>query len=253
MTIIDLEKSLSELHEELERLLPAIQLTEKAVETVNIARAIPEKHQQLISELKSVFINPDELERNDFSNVYTVITKLLSDLESVKTQIIEYERNVAELIDYLKNNDIPKKLEAINFQLTGISNSLLTIQGNLNSVQNLLTSLTSLAQTIRNNSENIISELTIAKTTIDSILNIVTKIDQNANKIIGDIKNFKSELIDKINLFKNEVNQKFENIEQRQNKQDKQLKIIKILGFAITTISIIGIISIILILTMNPS
>jgi len=150
MDIIELEKSLSELHKELARLSPAIKLAEKAVETTDLAKAIPERHQQLIKELKAVFVNPDESEKKEFVNVYTSIKKLQDEIIKENSILKELVQKISELTRYLQDNDIPKKLDAINFQLTGISNSLL-------SIQNLLTSLSNLAETIKRNSENIIS------------------------------------------------------------------------------------------------
>lgn len=142
MTIIELEKSLSALHKELARLTPAITLAEKAVETVDLAKAIPERHKQLIKELKSVFINPEESEKKEFVNVYSNISNLLAELEKVKESINEYGKKIIDLVEYLKNNDIPKKLEAINFQLTSINNSLLAVQGQLNAIQSSINTLT---------------------------------------------------------------------------------------------------------------
>jgi methyl-accepting chemotaxis protein len=209
MSIIDLEKSLSELHKELTRLLPAIPLAEKAIDTVEIAKAIPEKHQQLINELKTVFINPDELENEEFLNVYTRITNLLSELISVKEQIEEFIRDIVDLVEYLKNNDIPKKLEAVNFQLTGINNSLLTLQGQLNTIQS----------------------------SINNISNTVDNIRQNSEVIITEIKNLE-----------NSTKQYFQNIDSKQNKHEKDLKMIKTILFVVCGLVITGTIAIILVL-----
>jgi len=220
MSIIDLEKSLSELHKELTRLLPAIPLAEKAIETVELAKAIPEKHQQLIKELKTIFVNPDELEKKEFVNVHTRITNLLTELHSVKDQINEYGNKIADLVEYLKNNDIPKKLEAINFQLTGINNSLLAVQGQLNSIQSAL----------------------------NSISNTVDNIRQNTEKILSDVKSSKEVLEEKIKSFELTTSQKFESIEKRHDRQDKEIKTVKLIAIGIAVILVVGTIVTILIL-----
>jgi len=209
MSIIELEKSLSELHKELVKLSPATKLAEKAVETVNLAKAIALKHQHLITELKSVFINPDELENKEFVNVYSNINNLLGKLREVKDSIIKYRKKITELVEYLKNNDIPKKLEAINFQLTGINNSLLTLQGHLNTIQS----------------------------SINNITNIVDNIRHNSEIIISDIKNFESSA--KLN---------FQSIERKQNKHEKEIKMIKTILFVICGLIVSGTIAIILLL-----
>jgi len=167
MSIIDLEKSLSELHKELVRLTPATELAEKAVETVNLAKAIPARHQQLIKELKSVFINPDENERKEFVNVYSSISNLLGELHKIMEAINEFGKKISELVEYLKNNDIPKKLEAINFQLTSINNSLLAVQGQLNAIQTSLNSISNTVDNIRQNSEKILSEVKVFRESVE--------------------------------------------------------------------------------------
>ena len=209
MSIIELEKSLSELHKELVKLSPATELAAKAVETVNLAKAIPLKHQQLITELKSVFINPDELENKEFVNVYSNMNILLGELHEVKGSIIKYSKRITDLVEYLKNNDIPKKLEAINFQLTGINNSLLTLQGQLNTIQG----------------------------SINNITNTVDNIKQNSEIIIADIKNFESS-----------AKQNFQSIEKKQNKQEKDIKMIKTILLVICGLIVTGTIVIIFLL-----
>jgi len=220
MDIIELEKSLTELHKELARLSPAIKLAEKAVETIDLAKAIPERHQQLIKELKAVFVNPDESEKKEFVNVYTSIKKLLSELDKVKESIIEYEKKITDLVEYLKNNDIPKKLEAINFQLTSINNSLLAVQGQLNGIQS----------------------------SINNISNTVDNIRQNTDKIIVDVKNSKESLEEKIKAFENSTTQKFQEIAKRQDMQDKELKTLKTILFIICGLIVIGTIATIIVL-----
>ena len=219
MSIIELEKSLSELHKELARLTPAIKLAEKAVETADLAKAIPERHQQLIKELKSVFINPGESEKKEFVNVYSSITKLLGELDEVKQSINEYGKRISDLVEYLKNNDIPKKLEAINFQLTSINNSLLAVQGQLNAIQSSL----------------------------NTIANTVDNIRQNTEKILVDVKNSKESFEEKIKAFENSTTQKFQEVANRQDKQDKEIKLLKIIAIAIAVVSIVGTIVAILI------
>lgn len=220
MDIIELEKSLTELHKELARLSPAIKLAEKAVETIDLAKAIPERHQQLIKELKAVFVNPDESEKKEFVNVYTSIKKLLSELDKVKESIIEYGKKITDLVEYLKNNDVPKKLDAINFQLTSINNSLLAVQGQLNGIQS----------------------------SINNISNKVDNIRQNTDKIIVDVKNSKESLEEKIKAFENSTTQKFQEIAKRQDKQDKELKTLKTILFIICGLIVIGTIATIIIL-----
>jgi chromosome segregation ATPase len=220
MSIIELEKSLSELHKELARLSPAIKLAEKAVETTDLAKAIPERHQKLIKELKAVFVNPDESEKKEFVNVYTSIKKLLDELDNVKESIKEYGKQITELVEYLKNNDIPKKLEAINFQLTSINNSLLAVQGQLNGIQ----------------------------TSQNSISNTVDSIRQNTDKILTDVKSSKESLEEKIKTFENSTTQKFQEIAKRQDKQDKELKTLKTILFIICGLIVIGTIAIIVVL-----
>lgn len=220
MSIIELEKSLSELHKELARLSPAIKLAEKAVETTDLAKAIPERHQKLIKELKAVFVNPDESEKKEFVNVYTSIKKLLDELDNVKESIKEYGKQITELVEYLKNNDIPKKLEAINFQLTSINNSLLAVQGQLNGIQ----------------------------TSLNSISNTVDSIRQNTDKILTDVKSSKESLEEKIKIFENSTTQKFQEIAKRQDKQDKELKTLKTILFIICGLIVIGTIAIIVVL-----
>jgi chromosome segregation ATPase len=219
MDIIELEKSLTELHKELARLSPAIKLAEKAVETIDLAKAIPERHQQLIKELKAVFVNPDESEKNEFVNVYTSIKKLLSELDKVKESIIEYEKKITDLVEYLKNNDVPKKLDAINFQLTSINNSLLAVQGQLNAIQSSLNTIT----------------------------NTVDNIRQNTEKILVDVKNSKESLEEKIKVFENSTTQKFQEVANRQDKQDREIKLLKIIAIAIAVVSTVGTIVAILI------
>jgi chromosome segregation ATPase len=220
MSIIELEKSLSELHKELTRLTPAITLAEKAVETIDLAKAIPERHQQLIKELKSVFINPDESEKKSFVNVYSTITNLLSELHKVEKSINEYGKKITDLVDYLKNNDIPKKLEAINFQLTGINNSLLTVQGQLNAIQISLNTITSTDDKIR----------------------------QNTEKIVSDVKTSKESIEEKIKSFENSTAQKFQEVEKRHNTQDREIKTLKIILLIICGLIIIGTVATILVL-----
>ncbi len=220
MSMIELEKSLSELHKELARLSPAIKLAEKAVETIELAKAIPERHQQLIKELKAVFVNPDESEKKEFINVYTSIKKLLSELDNVKESIIEYGKKITDLVEYLKNNDIPKKLETINFQLTSINNSLLAVQGQLNGIQS----------------------------SINNISNTVDNIRQNTDKIIVDVKNSRESLEEKIKAFENSTTQKFQEIAKRQDKQDKELKTLKTILFIICGLIVIGTIATIVVL-----
>lgn len=220
MSIIELEKSLSELHKELARLTPAIKLAEKAVETADLAKAIPERHQQLIKELKSVFINPAESHKNEFVNVYSSITKLLGELDKVKDSINEYGKRITDLVEYLKNNDIPKKLEAINFQLTSINNSLLAMQGQLNAIQGSLNNIT----------------------------NTVDNIRQNTEKILADVKYLKESLEEKVKSFESSTIQRFQAVENHQDKQDKEMKLLKIIAIAIFFISIVGAIVTILVL-----
>lgn len=220
MSIIELEKSLSELHKELARLSPAIKLAEKAVETTDLAKAIPERHQKLIKEIKAVFVNPDESEKKEFVNVYTSINKLLDELDNVKESIKEYGKQITELVEYLKNNDIPKKLEAINFQLTSINNSLLAVQGQLNGIQ----------------------------TSLNSISNTVDSIRQNIDKILTDVKSSKESLEEKIKTFENSTTLKFQEIAKRQDKQDKELKTLKTILFIICGLIVIGTIAIIVVL-----
>ena len=220
MSIIELEKSLSELHKELARLSPAIKLAEKAVETTDLAKAIPERHQQHIKELKAVFVNPDESEKKEFVNVYTSIKKLFDELDNVEESIKEYSKQITELVEYLKNNDIPKKLEAINFQLTSINNSLLAVQGQLNGIQ----------------------------TSLNSISNTVDSIRQNTDKILTDVKSSKESLEEKIKTFENSTTLKFQEIAKRQDKQDKELKTLKTILFIICGLIVIGTIAIIVVL-----
>jgi len=212
MSTIELEKSLTELHKELARLSPAIQLAEKAVETVNLAKAIPERHQQLIKELKSVFINPDEIEKKEFVNVFSSITKLLGELDKVKKSINEFVKKIIDLVEYLKNNDIPKKLEAINFQLTSINNLLLAVQGQLNAIQSSLNTIT----------------------------NTVDNIKQNTEKILVDVKSLKESLEEKLKVFENSTKQKLQEVVNRQDKQDKQIKTLKTILFIICGLIVIS-------------
>jgi methyl-accepting chemotaxis protein len=212
MSIIDLEKSLTELHKELTRLTPAIQLAEKAIETTNLAKAIPERHKQLIMELKTIFVNPDELESEEFVNVYSRITNLLTELHPVTNQINEYVRQISDLVVYLENNDIPNKLEAINFQLTAINNSLLAVQGQLNSIQSAL----------------------------NSVSNTVDNIRQNTEKILSDVKSSKEVLEEKIKSFEIATSQKFEAVEKRHDWQDKEIKTLKMILFVICGLIAIG-------------
>lgn len=212
MSIIELEKSLSDLHKELTRLTPALKLAEKAVETVELAKAIPERHKQLIKELKSVFVNPEESDKEEYVNVYTCITNLLTELEVVKNTINKYVNRIYNLIQYLENNDIPKKLESINFQLTNLNNSLLSLQEQINTVQS----------------------------TLIVISNLVNEIKQNSEKILVDVNNLKEELKDKIKKIENVTLQKFHDIESRLDKQDKVLKTIKSILLIICGLIVIG-------------
>jgi chromosome segregation ATPase len=219
MSIIELEKSLSELHKELARLTPAIKLAEKAVETADLTKAIPERHQQLIKELKSVFINPDESDKKEFVNVYSSITKNLSELDKVKESINEYVKRISDLVEYLENNDIPKKLEAINFQVTSINSSLLAVQGQLNAIQSSL----------------------------NTINNTVDNIRHNTNKILVDVKNSKESIEEKIIAFENYTTQKLHEVANSLNKQNKEIKMLKIIMIVISVVSIVGTIGTILI------
>lgn len=259
MTIIDLEKSLSELHQEIEKLIPAVKLAEKALECVEIAKAIPEKHLQLIEQIKSVFVNPDELKKKEFVNVYERITNLLTELNLVKEQLVEYCKKIIDLVEYLKNNDIPKKLEAINFQLTSINNSLLAVQGQLSSIQSALNSISSTVDNIRQNTEKILfvlksfmddmdEKIKSLQNVLNSISNTVGNIEQNTEKIIADVKLSKDFLEEKMESFELATSLKFESIEKRHNNQDKEIKTLKRITIAISVILVVGIIITILIL-----
>lgn len=212
MPIIELEKSLTKLHKELARLSPAIELAEKAVETTNLARAIPERHQQLINQLRAIFISPEDADNPEFVNVYSSIINLINELNRIKEDFIELEKSISNFIDYLRNNDIPNKLEAINFQLMGINNSLLAVQGQLNGIQN----------------------------SINNVGNTVDNIWQNTVQIIADVGTSKESLVEGIKSFENATLSKFLEVEKRQDKQDKEIKLLKIIAISIAIISIVG-------------
>jgi len=136
MSIIEIEKSLNELHQELQKLLPATKLAEKAVESVEIAKSIPEKHKKLIDELKSVFIDPNELEKEDFVNVYSKINRLLIELNQVKNSMDQLTIDLKEIVKQLE--DIPQSFDGIIKRLHEISGKISEVYDQIHRLEDKL-------------------------------------------------------------------------------------------------------------------
>jgi len=164
--------SLQQLHEELEKLAPAIKHVETATEVTKIAKSIPDKHIELIESVKKTDkefknqlfeINSKSIEEFGDEN-----KKTLTRINSLAETISEYQDKLSELKSTI--SDYYKKIDSINFpeRLDKLDKSISAI--NLG-IQNLQTRLGDIERQIMSKIERIEKHQKNA-----SIINIVFSI-----------------------------------------------------------------------------
>lgn len=146
MINVEIEKSLKELHQELEKLAPAIEHIELLRNVIVTVQSIPNKHIELIESLKSVDseFKKETLEhiKQEMAQLIQSNSKLIEEMglisssnESVVNSLKNYSIKIEEYLSNIASVDFPARLSSIEADISSSSSALNNLQGSINNIQ----------------------------------------------------------------------------------------------------------------------
>jgi len=138
--------ALDRLHQELNKLEPAIKHIEKTVELTNIIKEIPNKHLAFINEQKHIELSFKEslkdLASKEFNEVSTHISgesnklkSLLIEIDSENKKLKEHINKLDGAVQQIDDYDFPLRLKSIEGDLSTMASGFNNVQGSLNNIQ----------------------------------------------------------------------------------------------------------------------
>jgi len=138
--------ALDRLHQELNKLEPAIKHIEKTVELTKIIKEIPNKHLAFVNEQKHIELSFKEslkdLASKEFNEVSSHISdesnklkSLLIEIDSENKKLKEYINKLEGAVKQIDDYDFPLRLKSIEGDLSAIASGFNNVQGSLNNIQ----------------------------------------------------------------------------------------------------------------------
>lgn len=138
--------ALESLHREIEKLEPAIKHVELALQVTQTVKDIPQKHIDLISEIKNNDANHKAELKNLFEQELTSFTHENKRLQKITSEIqqqvlLEQEsltklkETIQSFHDRIEKINFPERLDKLDANLAGIMSAVQAIQGRLDIVE----------------------------------------------------------------------------------------------------------------------
>ncbi len=138
--------ALDSLHREIEKLEPAIKHVELALQVTQTVKDIPQKHIDLISEIKQGDANHKAELKNLFEQEFTIFTHENKRLQQITSEIqqqvfLEQESltklkdTIQSFHDRIEKINFPERLDKLDANLAGIMSAVQAIQGRLDIVE----------------------------------------------------------------------------------------------------------------------
>lgn len=142
--------ALESLHREIEKLEPAIKHVETAQQVTQTVKAIPQKHVELLQEVKSNDAKHKEELKALFAKELSGFTEENKKLQKTTTEIQQQVKLEQEALTKLKEKvqsfyervekiNFPERLDKVDTNIFGITDSIKSIQMNLNNVERNIT------------------------------------------------------------------------------------------------------------------
>jgi chromosome segregation ATPase len=139
-------KELENLHQELEKLKPAIKHVEAAQQVTEVVKGIPQKHLDLLKEVKDSDIKHKNELKELFSGDLKLITeeyrKLSKTTGEIQDQVKYEQKYLAELREaakelYKKIEDVhfPERLDKLDANVAGIMSGIQAVQNRLENLE----------------------------------------------------------------------------------------------------------------------
>ena len=154
--------ALEELHQELNKLEPAIKHIEAAQQVILTAKGIPQKHLELINDLKELFsqelkVIADENKKNSktTSDLQVEVKKEIEELAKLRQVVALFHDKVIQI-------NFPERLDKVDANIAGIMAAIQSTQSRLDNVER------NLSDKMRDMSDRQKEELGVMKNNIDA-------------------------------------------------------------------------------------
>lgn len=167
--------ALESLHREIEKLEPAIKHVETAQHVTQIVKAIPQKHVELLQEVKSNDAKHKDELKNLFEKELSGFTEENKRLQKTTTEIQQQVKLEQEALAKLKEKvqsfyervdkiNFPERLDKVDTNIFGITDSIKSIQINLNNVERNFTNKLHEIKDFQNETKNLLNQTLLEST-----------------------------------------------------------------------------------------
>ena len=142
--------ALETLHRELEKLEPAIKHVETAQQITETVKGIPQKHLELMSEVKSNDVRHKDDLKNLFAKELAGLTEENKKLQKATTEIQQNVKAEQEALSKLKNTiqefhervvkiNFPERLDKLDANIAGIMAGIQSVQTRMDNIERNIT------------------------------------------------------------------------------------------------------------------
>jgi len=142
--------ALESLHHELEKLEPAIKHVETARQVTEIVKVIPQKHVELLKEVKANDANHKDELKNLFTKELAAITEENKKLTKTTSEILQNSKTEQDALSKLRhevkrfhervaNINFPERLDKLDANIAGIMAAIQSVQGRLDNLEHNIT------------------------------------------------------------------------------------------------------------------
>jgi hypothetical protein len=167
--------ALESLHREIEKLEPAIKHVETAQQVTHIVKAIPQKHVELLQEVKSNDAKHKDELKNLFAKELSGFTEENKKLQKTTNEIQQQVKLELEALGKLKQTvelfhvrvekiNFPERLDKVDTNIIGIIDSIKSIQISVNNVERNITNKLHEIKDFQNETKNLLNQTLLEST-----------------------------------------------------------------------------------------
>ncbi len=127
--------ALEELHQELNKLEPAIKHIETAQFVSQSVKDIPKKHLELINDLKGLFSDELKAITSENKSIFKTTTELQNEVRSELEDLSKLRQVVESFHDKVAQINFPERLDKLDANIAGIMAAIQSTQSRLDNVE----------------------------------------------------------------------------------------------------------------------
>jgi chromosome segregation ATPase len=154
--------ALEELHQELNKLEPAIKHIETAQQVTQTVKDIPKKHLELINDLKALFAEELKGITTENKNISKTTSELQTEVRKELEDLSKLRQAVAAFHDKVIQINFPERLDKLDANVAGIMAAIQSTQSRLDNVER------NLSDKMRDLSDRQKEEMIALKNTIET-------------------------------------------------------------------------------------